>query len=156
VRAHAPMLAFTSCETSIGVASLLSCHATGLHAADSDEGRSLTNRPRLVWSPVPGSVSVPVPVARHVRCLPSRDHQTDSQTDRQTDRQKRAGCTYRVHGVECGEEGACAMLACWGHVLPSMPMLMPACTGGQACRRSSERTTALMQPVDGRGGPRKG
>lgn len=42
------------------------------------------------------------------------------------------------------------MLACWGHVL-SMPMPMPACTGGQTCRRAggpaNERLSGCNQMV---------
>lgn len=42
---------------------------------------------------------------------------------------------YRVHDNGVRGRGLGGMLACWGHVL-SMPMLMPACTGGQTCRRA--------------------
>lgn len=86
---------------------------------------------RLVWSS--GTLSVCV----EGTLLASQGQKENERTSERV---------YRVHDGECGEgrvQGPIlrahgGMLACWGHVL-SMPMLMPACTGGQTCRGAEVR-----------------
>lgn len=120
VHMYVSRLDIKSCEMRLQVASLLSTFAVGglffffffQHARSRQQAS-----PRVV----PGTLSV---LRGHVARLDGR--------------QKSECREYRVHDslrqrVRGGAPGG--MLACWGHV-QSMPMLMPACTGGQRCRRA--------------------